>query len=71
MLAAVQAEAGLDAGAAVAFFEPLAAMVHGYASLIANNGMPFDEAALRRALTAAAEGLEKGRKGHDEAVPEE
>jgi AcrR family transcriptional regulator len=38
-------------------FEVLFAMVHGYASLIANNAMEYDPEALRTALTRVAEGL--------------
>ena len=59
VLAAVSAEAGLTAEEAVSFFEPLAALVHGYASLIANNAMKYDPDAVRNALTAIAEGLER------------
>ncbi|MBQ4252888.1 MAG: WHG domain-containing protein [Erysipelotrichaceae bacterium] len=40
-------------------FEVLFAMVHGYASLVANNAMAYDEDALRKNLTLAAEGLMK------------
>lgn len=38
-------------------FEVLFAMVHGYASLIANNAMEYDEEQLRKALDMTAEGL--------------
>ncbi len=38
-------------------FEVLFAIVHGYASLIANNALEYDEASLRRMLDLAAEGL--------------
>ena len=61
VLAAVSAEEDLTPEEAAAFFEPLAALVHGYASLIANNAMKYDPDAIRRALTTIAEGLE--RKG--------
>lgn len=40
-------------------FEPLAALVHGYASLIANNAMKFDPDAIRKGLIMIAEGLER------------
>ena len=60
LLSAVGAEEGLDPEAAVSFFESLAALVHGYASFIANNAMKYDPEAIRRALLAVAEGLEKG-----------
>ena len=59
ILAAVSSEEGLSAEEAAAFFEPLAAMVHGYASLIANNAMKYDPDAAQRALIAVAEGLER------------
>ena len=59
ILAAVSSEEGLSAEDAAAFFEPLAAIVHGYASLIANNAMKYDPDAARRALIAVAEGLER------------
>ena len=42
---------------ALDFFEILFSMVHGYGSLVANNALEYDEEALRRNLTAAAEGL--------------
>ena len=61
VLSAVSAEAELTPEDAAAFFEPLAALVHGYASLIANNGMEYDPDAIRKALITVAEGLE--RKG--------
>ena len=57
IMAVVGSEGGMDPEAAAAFFEPLAAVVHGYASLIANNAMKYDPDAVRNALTAIAEGL--------------
>ena len=42
-------------------FEILFAMVHGYASLIANNALDYDEESLRKALDRTAEGLMKNR----------
>ena len=57
--------------AAAAFFEPLVALVHGYASLIANNGMEYDPEAIRKALLTIAEGMERGRNQNDEAVQKE
>ena len=71
LLDAVSREAGLSADAAAAFFEPLFAIVHGYASLIANNAMKYDPEAIRKALITVAEGLERGWKQNDEAVSEE
>ena len=59
VLTAVSAEEELSPEDAVAFFEPLAAVVHGYASLIANNAMKYDPDAVRGALIAIAEGLER------------
>ena len=67
VLGAVSAEEGLTAADAAAFFEPLAAVVHGYASLIANNAMKFDPEAIREALLTIAGGLERMRKD-DETV---
>ena len=65
VLAAVSAEEGMTTEDAVAFFEPLVAVVHGYASLIANNGMKYDPDAIRRALIIIAEGIEGGRDQND------
>ena len=62
ILNVVGAEEGLDPEAAAAFFEPLVAVVHGYASLIANNAMQYDPDAIRKALAAIAEGLEKRKE---------
>ena len=71
VLAAVSTEEKLTAEEAVSFFEPLVAVVHGYASLIANNGMKYDPDAIRRALLMIAEGIERGRNQNDKAVSEE
>lgn len=59
ILAAVSEEEGLTTDDAAAFFEPLAALVHGYASMIANNAMKYDPDAIRKALITIAEGLER------------
>ena len=59
VLSTVSAEADLTPKDAAAFFEPLAALVHGYASLIANNAMRYDPEAVRNALITIAEGLER------------
>ena len=59
VLSAVCEEAALSPEDAAAFFEPLAAVVHGYASLIANNAMNYDPDAVRNALITIAEGLER------------
>ena len=68
ILAAVSEEEGLTAEGAAAFFEPLAAVVHGYASLIANNAMKYDPDRIRKALIAIAEGWEKGWNQDDETL---
>lgn len=62
ILAAVRKEEGLTLEEAMTFFEPLAALVHGYASMIANNAMKYDHDAIRKALIAVAEGLKRGGK---------
>ena len=62
IMAVVGSEGGMDPEAAAAFFEPLAAVVHGYASLIANNAMKYDPDAVRNALTVIAEGLLKRKE---------
>ena len=59
VLSAVSDEAELTPAAAAAFLEPLAALVHGYASLIANNAMKYDPGAIRNALITIAEGWER------------
>ncbi len=68
ILAAVSKEEGLTTESAAAFFEPLAAVVHGYASLIANNVIKYDPDAIRKALITIAEGLEKGWNQDDETL---
>ena len=59
VLAAVSAEEALTPEDAAAFFEPLVALVHGYASLIANNAMKYDPDAIRTTLVTIAERLER------------
>ncbi len=59
ILSAVSAEEDLPPDDAAAYFEPLAALVHGYASLIANNAIRYDPDAIRTALTVIAEGMER------------
>ena len=68
ILAAVSEEAGLTTDDAVAFFEPLVALVHGYASMIANNAMKYDPDAVRNALIMIAEGLERGWNQNDKTL---
>ena len=50
-------EEGLTSEEAISYFEPLYAAVHGYASLIANNGMNYDPATIRRSLVSLAEAM--------------
>ena len=50
-------EEGLTLEEAMSYFEPLYAAVHGYASLIANNGMNYDPATIRRSLVSLAEAM--------------
>ena len=65
ILAAVSEKEGLSAEGAAAFFEPLAAVVHGYASLIANNAIKYDPDIIRKALITIGEGLERGWNQND------
>ena len=65
VLAAVSSEEELSAEEAAVFFEPLVAVVHGYASLIANNAMKYDPDAIRNALMMIAEGIERGRNQNE------
>lgn len=65
LLTAVCSEEGLTMEDAAAFFAPLAALVHGYASLIANNGMKYDPEAIRKSLTTIEEGIRKGKNCND------
>ena len=65
VLAAVSSEEGLTIEEAAAFFEPLVAVVHGYASLIANNGMKYDPDAIQKALLMIANGIGRGRNQND------
>ena len=68
ILAAVSKEVKLPAESVTAFFEPMVAVVHGYASMIANNAMKYDPSAIRKALIRIAEGLERGWKQDDETL---
>ncbi len=71
ILAAVCAESGRTMEDTVSFFEPLVAVVHGYASLIANNAMQYDPDAVRKALIMIVDGIERGRNEYDEAISKE
>ncbi len=71
VLAAASAESGRTIEDTVSIFEPLVAVVHGYASLIANNGMQYDTDSIRKALIMVAEGIERGSDGYDEAISKE
>ena len=68
LVAIVAAEAGLPEADARAVFQGLFVAVHGYASLLANNAMPWDPGAAEATLTAVYNGLIKGEKQHEEAV---
>lgn len=68
ILTAVREEEGLTTEGAAAFFEPLAAVVHGYASLVANNAMKYDPNKIRKALITIAEGLKKGWNQNDKTL---
>ena len=59
---ATSSELSLPEEDALFAFEALYVAVHGYASLIANNAMKYDPAAIEKTLTAIAKGLlkEKG-----------
>ena len=70
LLAAVRREETLTAEETTAFFEPLFAVVHGYASLIANNRMKYDLDAIRSALVSVAKGMERRKEQNDKAVSE-
>ena len=59
ILAAVSTEEAMSPVDAAVFFEPLFALVHGYASLIANNAMKYDPDAIQTVLITVAEGLER------------
>ena len=65
LLTVVSTEEGLATEDAALFFEPLAALVHGYASLIANNGMKYDHDAIRNSLIMIEEGIKKGKNSND------
>ena len=65
LLTAVSTEEGLSMVDAALFFEPLAALVHGYASLVANNGMTYNPDAIRKALTMIEKGIRKGKNSDD------
>ena len=68
ILTVVAAEEGSSVKEAVAYFEPLVAVVHGYASLIANNRMKYDLDGIRKALTLIAKGMERGENQNDETL---
>ena len=59
---AVSREMEVDEKEMLDVFEVLFALVHGYASLIANNALEYDPESLRKALLKTAEGLEKSSK---------
>ncbi|MBQ6126205.1 MAG: hypothetical protein IJI77_04180 [Erysipelotrichaceae bacterium] len=47
----------MDRAKAMECFEILFAMVHGYASLVANNAIEYNEGSMRKILDTAAGGL--------------
>lgn len=57
LLAAARRSAEEDTATVTKRFEALYVAVHGYASLIANNAMPYDPNAIRTTLTAIYRGL--------------
>ncbi len=57
LIAVVAASSGLDGETARGIFQALSVTAHGYASLLANNAMPWDPAAAAATLTAVYEGL--------------
>ena len=57
LLAAAARELELPEAEAAAVFETLFVTVHGYASLVANNAMRYDPAAVEQSLLALAEGM--------------
>ncbi len=70
ILAAMQEGLAMDRERTKEVFLTVALFAHGYASIIANNGLRFDEelvaAHLERAFTGAAAAV--GRKGNDEKI---
>ncbi len=66
VLSAMQAGMGLDRERTKAVFLTLAMFVHGYASLIANNGLEFDEEAVKAHLTSAYRGAILAAKEKEE-----
>ena len=57
LIRVASSQLGLTKEDALSAFEALYVAVHGYASLIANNAMRYDPDAIKRTLTAIAEGL--------------
>ena len=57
LVSAAAGELELPEAEAAAAFETLFLVVHGYASLVANNAMEYDPDAVERTLVALAEGL--------------
>lgn len=56
---AASSELSLSKEDALSVFEALYVAVHGYASLVANNAMKYDPAAIEKTLTSIAAGLLK------------
>ena len=57
IIAAAARDMEMDQAKAVECFEILFAMVHGYASLVANNAIEYNEGSMRKILDTAAGGL--------------
>lgn len=62
-LARVQERAGLDPKQAKEVFFTIAMFVHGYASIIANNSMEYDEKAVKSQLERVFKGAVSAREG--------
>lgn len=68
LLSVVKEEERLAEDKAVAFFEPLVALVHGYASMIANNTLKYDPDGIRKNLITIAKGMERGWNQDDKTI---
>ena len=70
VLSAMQAGLGMDADGTKKVFLTAALFAHGYASIIANNNLRFDEstvaADLERAFTGAVMAVRQEENGHEE-----
>ena len=71
ILDTVGSETGLDHEGAAAYFEPLFAVVHGYASLVANNAVKYDPDSIRKVLVSIADGLQMYAEAESHAEAEQ